>query len=200
VIFDGFYREIARIRTGNGYNGDNHEFLISPQDTALITIYNPVRRDLSPVGDPKRGVAWQGIIQELGIETGEVLFEWHSLHHVGLDETYTRLLQDGGPGFDYFHLNSIDVNHDNNLLISARETTTVYRIDRNSSEIIWRLGGRKSDFEMEPDTRFAFQHDARRLPDGTISIFDNGSLVFENGIPKAVEERAPHLDCEVAGR
>jgi Arylsulfotransferase (ASST) len=41
---------------------------------------------------------------------------------------------------------------------------------------------------MGPGTRFAFQHDARRLPDGTVSIFDNGSLVFENGTPKAVEE------------
>jgi hypothetical protein len=41
---------------------------------------------------------------------------------------------------------------------------------------------------MGPNTRFAYQHDARRLPDGTISIFDNGSLVFENGIPRAVEE------------
>jgi hypothetical protein len=63
---------------------------------------------------------------------------------------------------------------------------------------MWRLGGKKSDFEMGPGTRFAFQHDARRLPDGTISIFDNGSLVFENGIPKAVEEsRAIVLDLDV---
>jgi hypothetical protein len=80
------------------------------------------------------------------------------------------------------------VDHDDNLLVSARETSTVYKIDRNSGEIIWRLGGKRSDFEMGPGTRFAFQHDARRLPDGTISIFDNGSLVFENGTPKAVEE------------
>jgi Arylsulfotransferase (ASST) len=39
---------------------------------------------------------------------------------------------------------------------------------------MWRLGGKKSDFEMGPGTRFAFQHDARRQPDGTITIFDNG--------------------------
>ena len=41
---------------------------------------------------------------------------------------------------------------------------------------------------MGEGTQFAFQHDARRLPDGTISIFDNGNLVFENGTPRAVEE------------
>ena len=35
--------------------------------------------------------------------------------------------------------------------------------------------GKKSDFDMGPGTRFAFQHDARRHQDGTISIFDNGA-------------------------
>jgi hypothetical protein len=189
VIFDGSYREIGRLRAGNGYGGDHHEFVISPQDTALITIYNAVPCDLTPVGGPKDGIAWQGIVQELDIETGEVLFEWHSRDHVGLEETYGELREDHYPGIDYFHINSIDVDRDDNLLISARETSAVYKIDRKSGEVIWRLGGKRSDFEMGPGTRFAFQHDARRLRDGTISIFDNGSLIFEDGgVPKAVEE------------
>ena len=188
VIFDASYREIASFRAANGYNGDHHEFLISPQDTALITIYNAVPRDLSSVGGSKNGLAWQGILQELDIETGEVLFEWHSIDHVDLDETYATPLQDGRTGIDYFHINSIDVDHDNNLLISARETSAVYKIDRKTGEVMWRLGGKKSDFEMGEGARFAFQHDARRLPDGNISIFDNGTTVFENGVPEAVEE------------
>jgi hypothetical protein len=107
---------------------------------------------------------------------------------VALEETYVTPSEDHYPGIDYFHLNSIDIEPDNNLLISARETSAVYKIDRKSGEIIWRLGGKKSDFQMGEGTRFAFQHDARRLPDGTLSIFDNGSLIFENGTPKAVEE------------
>jgi outer membrane protein assembly factor BamB len=189
VIFDSSYREIARFTAANGYSGDHHEFLISPQDTALITIYDAVPWDLSSVGGPKNGVAVQGIVQELNIETGEVLFEWHSLEHVGLDETYGKTGEDKDyPGIDYFHINSIDVEPDNNLLISARKTSAVYKIDRKTGEVIWRLGGKKSDFEMGPGARFAFQHDARRQSDGTISIFDNGSTVFRNGIAKAVEE------------
>src|SRR5918995_992296 len=196
-IFDSSYREIARLTAGNGYNGDHHEFLISPQDTALITIYNAVPRDLTSVGGSKDSVAWQGIVQELDIHTGEVLFEWRSIDHVALEETYVTPSEDHYPGIDYFHLNSIDVEPDNNLLISARETSAVYKIDRKSGEIIWRLGGKKSDFQMGEGTRFAFQHDARRLPDGTISIFDNGSLVFDNGTPRAVEDsRAIVLDVD----
>jgi hypothetical protein len=183
VILDNSYREIARLRAGNGYQGDFHEFLISPQDTALITIFKPVRADLSLVGAPKDGVVLEGIAQEIDIETGEVLFEWHSLQHVGLEETYYPLSP------DYFHLNSIDVDHDDNLLLSARNTSAVYKIDRNSGEIIWRLGGKKSDFEMGPGTRTRYQHDARRQSDGTITIYDNGATVFDASVPKAVESR-----------
>ncbi|HZF57900.1 MAG TPA: arylsulfotransferase family protein, partial [Rubrobacter sp.] len=74
---------------------------------------------------------------------------------------------------DYFHLNSIEVDHDGNLIVSARRTSAVYKIDRASGEVIWRLGGKKSDFEMGAGTRTAYQHDARRQGDGTITIFDN---------------------------
>jgi hypothetical protein len=188
VIIDQSYRQIARVSAGNGYYGDHHEFLISPQDTALILIYNPVRRDLSSIGGVKNDTVWQCIVQELDIESGEVLFEWHSLEHVGIDETYTAVSQDGRPGLDYFHANSIEVDHDSNLIVSARQTFAVYKIDRSTGEVMWRLGGRKSDFEMGRGTRFAFQHDARRQPDGTISIFDNGTTIFHGGWPEAIEE------------
>jgi hypothetical protein len=175
VILDSSYRELTRFRAGNGYSGDHHEFLITPQDTALIMIYDPVRQDLSSVGGLTSDVVWQGIVQEIDIETGEVLFEWRSLDHVGLDETYAEPPNDALPGIDYFHINSIDIDHDGNLLVCARETFAVYKIDRTTGEVMWRLGGKKSDFEMGPGTPFAYQHDARRQRDGTITIFDNGA-------------------------
>src|SRR5215213_2101755 len=116
VIFEDSYREIARVQAGNGYHGDLHEFLITPQDTALLTSYNPVPADLSALGGPKYGAVWDGIAQEVDMETGEVLFEWHSLEHVGIDESYVRPPQDPDYPYDYFHINSIDVDHDGNLL------------------------------------------------------------------------------------
>jgi outer membrane protein assembly factor BamB len=169
VIFDSSYRELARFGAGNGYEGDHHEFLITPQDTALITIYNKLPRDLISEGDPVDRDVLDGIVQEIDIETGEVLFEWHSLEHVGLDESYTK-------HFDYFHINSIDVYDEDHLLISSRSTCTVYKVSRKTGQVVWRLGGKKSDFEMGPGTRTTFQHDARRQTDGTITIFDNGNI------------------------
>jgi hypothetical protein len=175
VIFDGSYREIARLLAGNGYQGDHHEFLITPQDTALLTIYASTPADLTSVGGPKDGAVLDGIAQEVDISTGEVLFEWHSLEHVGLDESYRKASKDSGGAFDYFHINSIDVDYDDNLIVSSRNTWTVYKVERNSGEVLWRLGGKKSDFEMGPGTQSAYQHDARRQLDGTITIFDNGA-------------------------
>ena len=173
VVFDDSYREVARIRAGNGYEGDHHEFLITARDTALIVIYGPARRDLSAVGGAADGAVLEGVIQEIDVASGEVLFEWHSLEHVGFDESYQRPQPDQREAFDYFHINSVDVDADENLIVSARRTSAVYKIDRRTGEVIWRLGGKRSDFEMGEGARFAFQHDARSRPDGTITLFDN---------------------------
>ncbi|HKH11703.1 MAG TPA: arylsulfotransferase family protein [Rubrobacter sp.] len=173
VILDDSYREVARVRAGNGYPGDHHEFLLTTRGTALITIYAETPMDLSPYGGPEDGRVMDGIVQEVDVETGEVLFEWHSLEHVDVGESFYEAPDNTENRFDYFHLNSVDVDRDENLLVSARRTSTVYKIDRESGEVLWRLGGKGSDFEMGEGTDFAYQHDARRQADGTITLFDN---------------------------
>jgi hypothetical protein len=90
-------------------------------------------------------------------------------------------------------MNSIDVDHDGNLLVGARRTSAVYKVDRKTGEVIWRLGGERSDFELGEGARFAYQHDARRRPDGTISVFDNRGLDMEEpsrGIVLELDEEA----------
>jgi Arylsulfotransferase (ASST) len=191
VIFDDAYREIARVRAGNGYLGDLHEFLITPEDTALLVAYAPRRTDLSPIGGPKDGMAWEGIVQEVNIQRGGVIFEWHSLEHVGIEESYIEPPDDPNYLYDYFHINSIDVEPDGNLLLCARNTWAVYKVERESGEVIWRLGDKRSDFEMGEGTRTAWQHDARRQPDGTLTIFDNGA-----GPPVHNQSRAIVLEVD----
>jgi arylsulfotransferase ASST len=165
AIVDSSYRPVARVRPGNGLVGDIHEFLITPRNTALMTIFHRVR-----VGDR---TVFEGALQEVDIATRRVLFEWHSLGHVALDESYERPPRKQSLPYDYFHVNSIDVDTDGDLLVSARNTHAVYKIDRRTGRIVWRLGGKRSDFELGPGTRFAWQHDARRRPDRTITLFDN---------------------------
>jgi hypothetical protein len=115
----------------------------------------------------------EGVIQELDIASGRLLFEWHSIDHVSLAESYYKLPKNNRLTFDYFHINSIDVDRNGNLLVSARNTHTVYKINRRTGNIIWRLGGKRSDFSFARQVRFAWQHDARRRPNGTLTLFDN---------------------------
>jgi hypothetical protein len=179
VIYDTSYRPIAEVRAGNRLVGDVHEFLITKNNTALFTVYHRLPVDLSSVGGPKEGKIWDGIVQEVDIRTGRVLFEWHSYPQVAIGESYAPppKAEAGAkaPPFDYFHVNSIEVEPNGNFLVSARNTHTVYEIDRKTKKVLWRLGGKKSDFKLGTGVRFAWQHDARRQADGTITIFDNGA-------------------------
>ncbi len=173
VLADRSYREIARVRAGKGEQGDLHDMQLTARGTALITIYAPVDVDLSAVGAPRGGQAMDSIIQEVDVRTGKVLWEWHSLEHVALGESKSVPLKDHRLPYDYFHINSIEEDTDGDLLVSARNTWAIYKIDRPSGEIVWRLGGLRSDFALGAGVRFAWQHDARRMPDGTITLFDN---------------------------
>jgi hypothetical protein len=172
VILDDTYRVVARVPAAAGRQSDLHEFLITPHDTALLTSYELRTTDLSSVGGPASGRVIGGVVQEVALPSGRLLFEWRSLDHVAVAETHA--VWEGHP-LDYFHVNSIDLTDDGNLLVSARNTWAVYKISRRTGAVLWRLGGRRSDFAMGPGTVFAWQHDARHHGNGRITIFDDGA-------------------------
>jgi len=176
VVFDDTYHRLALVEAGGGRHGDLHEFLLTPAHTALITIYQEITADLTSVGGAVNGRLVEGIVQEVDIATGRVLFDWRSFDHVGLDESFQTQVTAAG-NVDYFHLNSVDVDRDGNLLVSARHTSAVYKVDRRTGAVIWRLGGKKSDWHIDPAASFAFQHDVRRRPDGSITLFDNNAAL-----------------------
>jgi len=176
VIADGTYTDIAHVRAGNGLKADLHEFQLTPQGTALLTAYNPILCNLSSVGGPAYAGLTNAVFQEIDVQTGLVMYEWTSVDHVGLSETYERATSSTTASpLDFFHLNSIDLDQDGSLLISARNTWTVYKLDPRSGQILWRLGGKHSSFKIGPGAGTAWQHDPRELPGGAISVFDNGA-------------------------
>ena len=172
VILDGSYREVARVRAGNDRPTDLHDFVITPRDTALLLIYQPRAADLSEYGGRAGGRVLDNYIQEVDIATGEVLFEWSAFDAVPPDESY-QPVPDGTAPWDAYHLNSVIEDRDGDLLVSARHTWAVYKIDRETGDVVWRLGGKESDFTLGPGALFAWPHDADRRPDGTLSLFDN---------------------------
>jgi hypothetical protein len=176
VILDSAYALIARVRAGNGLQADLHEFQLTPQGTALITAYDPIYCNLSKVGGSTDGAVTDGTFQEIDVRTGLVMYQWTSLDHVALAESYAPAkTSDTQFPFDFFHINSINLDQDGSLLISARNTWTAYDLNAQTGQINWQLGGKHSSFTLGTGTATAWQHDPRELANGAFSIFDNGA-------------------------
>jgi hypothetical protein len=200
LIKDASYRTIAQVNTGNGLTADLHEFTLTAAGTALMISYPTVQHDLSSVGGPAMGYMYNCHVQEINVRTGAVLLDWSALDHIALTESYLRPgdnpKADGSSAakaYDPYHLNSVDESGDA-LLISSRHTHTLYLVDRTAGTVRWRLGGKQSDFSMGQNAVFAWQHDARRRPNGVISVFDNhynqGTTGTSRGLLLTVDEKA----------
>lgn len=176
VLLDETYATVAEVRMGNGVLADMHEFQLTSRDTALFTSYPTYRRDLSAVGGAADGFVWGARIQEVDIATGEVLFDWEGLDHIDLEESFQDLGDKGTEKerpWDPVHANSVEEDGEHFLLVSARHTSALYKIDKRTGEIVWRFGGKRSDVTVPRRGRFRWQHDLRRHPDGTLTIYDN---------------------------
>ncbi len=172
VILDSSYRELYSVKAAGGRQIDLHELQLTPAGTAIFMCTpQPVPADLSGLGGPRDGVALESVIQEVDVRSGKLLMEWRSLEHIPVTDSMQPL---SNP-YDYLHANSVDVMPDGNLLVSARHAWTVYKLDRRSGEVIWRLAGKHSDYVLGPGVRFAYQHDVRTHSDGTITLFDDGA-------------------------
>ena len=148
VIDDSSYNQIAVVRAGNGYQADLHEFQITPQGTALVTVYDGIECNLSGVGGPAGGAVADTLMQELDLATGLVRYEWHSLDHVPLSDTYVS----PHPGslkepFDFFHINAVEQMHDGSLLVDARNTWAAYDVARRTGAGALEARGRRTQLQ-----------------------------------------------------
>jgi hypothetical protein len=128
-------------------------------------------------------------VQEVDIATGRVLFQWNSQDHVPFAQSEQPLPASASTPWDWFHINAVHVDTDGNLLIDARDTWTTYKVNRHSGTIIWRLGGKASDFSFraapgqvlnDAGEIFAWQHDPEALGHDEYTIFDNESAGAAN--------------------
>jgi len=173
-IYSSTYQPLAHVSAGNGYKADLHEFLLSAQGTAWIDAFDPVQMNLTSMGGSAHAVVNDSIVQEIDVKTGLVMWEWHSLGHIPLRDSYAPMPHTT-LNWDYVHINSIDPGTAGDVLLSARNTWAIYDVDIHTGAFIWRMGGRYSTFKRGPGTVFYWQHDAEWQPGGLISVFDNGS-------------------------
>jgi outer membrane protein assembly factor BamB len=183
-IYNDRYRQIAEVRAGNGYLTDFHEFLITPWNTALILADTFGTANLTSMGGPADQKVFDGIVQEIDIRTGKVLFQWNSADHVPYRDSHEPLPGSAAMPWDWFHINAVHLDTDGNLLINSRYTWTTYKVNRDTGKIIWELGGKQSTFKLtaapgqvldSAGEIFAFQHDPEAIGNGEYTFFDDES-------------------------
>ena len=143
--------------------------------------------DLSAIGSSSDGSALDSIIEEVS-STGTSLWSWRSADNFAipdsiLPQVFIPLTSVGSsttPVVDIAHINSIEDDGQGGIIASFRNTSAVYRIIKATGQIDWKLGGTTTPKSLTvigddaSDRHVGGQHDARVLPDGTISVLDNG--------------------------
>jgi Arylsulfotransferase (ASST) len=198
-IYNDRYQQIATVNAGNGLSADGHEFLITPWGTALILAYTTATADLTAIGGPANQTVINGVVQEIDIATGQVLFQWNSQDHVPFSDSEQPLPASPTTPWDWFHINAVHIGTDGNLLIDARDTWTTYDVSLRTGAILWQLGGKQSSFSLRAapgqvldatNEIFAWQHDPEYLGRGEYSFFDNES----SGTPELPYSRAVKVE------
>jgi hypothetical protein len=183
-IYNDHYQQIATVNAGNGLSADGHEFLITPWNTALILSYTTATANLTSIGGPADQTVIDGVVQEIDIATGQVLFQWNSADHVPYSQSEQPLPASPSTPWDWFHINAVKLDTDGNLLIDARDTWTTYKVSLATGNIIWQLGGKNSSFTLQAapgqtldstNEIFAWQHDPEPIGNNEYTFFDNES-------------------------
>lgn len=185
VMLDSNYKVAYRIQAvGPGNTGDLHEFRLTNDGTALITVFNNTEYDLTNFGGfrPANGWLTDGMFQEVDVETNELLFEWRAIDHFDPVDTYYFDPFGGyveSHPFDYYHLNSIEKDSKGNYLVSSRHYHHIAYIDGKTGDVLWTLGGHSKDFKdlsHGKATEHQWQHNARWVDEekGILSFMDNG--------------------------
>jgi hypothetical protein len=171
---------------------DLHELQRLPNGNHLLLSYRLTRHvDLTglpanPPGHPDSTIA-DCVIQEV-TPTGGLVWKWKGSDHIDPvnENTYPGVgTVNGEQVYDVYHCNSAAVNPTTgDVLVSARHLNAVFQIQRSTGKIVWKLGGKPNKdgaqlltVQNDPQNGTIMQHDARYLPNGDISIFDNHSFV-----------------------
>ncbi|GAB7340605.1 hypothetical protein MBLNU457_7013t1 [Dothideomycetes sp. NU457] len=178
---------------------DGHEIFLTPQCTAIVTVYETHPHDLSH-WNMTDGYLMNSYFQEIDLATDELIFQWSAVDNMDITDSIWRPenKQQGfrkQMGYDFAHLNSIEKDYLGNYLLSMRHTSNVLYVSGVDGHVIWTLGGKRNDFEDLSGgnaTNFAWQHHARWVDNQNltkISIFDDRSSLYqttENNLTRGI--------------
>lgn len=165
---------------------DFHEGQQLPNGDFLITSYVARKdADLSPTFYGPT-TALDASFQVIA-PNGTLVYSWNAAGRIlpsesarwwyALDLAYPNVPE---PAWDYQHIDSVEPDGDG-YLVSLAHTDAVYLIRASDGAIEWKLGGTPTPQSLniigdpDADTDFGGQDDARVWPDGTVSVYDDGT-------------------------
>jgi hypothetical protein len=178
-IVDSTFKQVDTYPKGNPAAASHADFLLLPNGHALVLYFDVKIIDMSKIvqgGNPAASVMGN-LIQEFDINKN-VVFQWSSFDYLPITDTYEDTL---AASFDYSHANTLSLDSDGNLLLSNRHMSEITKVDRNTGDILWRMGGKKNQFTFvneHPENSplyFSYPHHIQRLANGNIIFFDNGN-------------------------
>ena len=187
LLFNQHYQPIRTIIASEGWTADPQELVTTPHDSALFIADRLVPMDLARYGGPADGEVWDMEVQEVSLETGTVLFSWDLLEHVSLAESQTKPPAD--EPWDPYQVDSLQELPNGHVLVSVRNTSSVYVVEKVTGRIAWQLGGARSTFKLMPSARFYWQQDVQLRHGDEVSMLDNGCCgLLPAGIGPAEQE------------
>ncbi len=186
---------LVRILTPVGHVGDPHDLrLVGGGDHLIGAAVRQRHVDTSAYGGSSDADVYNAELQQVS-PGGQLIWDWKSQDHTALAETgrhWPWAISNTAFGYDIAHWNSIEDAGDS-VIASFRHFDAVYKIEKSTGEIVWKLGGTSTpqSLEVRNDTRtqpLGAQHDARLLSDGTMTVFDNRSNLRHRK-PRAVRFR-----------
>jgi len=195
IVLDSTFAIVDSFKTKNGYTTDFHEFLMLPNGHVMLMSYHSINFDMSTIvpGGQTNCELVINIIQEQDTDKN-VVFEWRNIDYIPITDSDLDLT---GSRLNYSTLNAFEIDDDGNILASFRNHSEIMKINRATGEIMWRMGSPRGEFtfigehEENAPYYYARQHDIRRLPNGNISLFDNGQFhipPYSRGVEYALDE------------
>lgn len=179
-VLDSNYNEIDSVQCGNGYETETngHDFQMLPDGHYLVIAFNHQTINMTAYGGTPMADVQGLIVQELDADK-EVIFEWRSWDHFLFTDAnqWTPLTNNK---VDYVHGNTVERDSDGNILISCRNMDEITKINRETGDIIWRMGGENNQFTFVNDNipnHFSEQHDVRRIANGNMTMLNNGNYL-----------------------
>jgi EmrB/QacA subfamily drug resistance transporter len=193
IVVNRHYQTVAHITGANGWVITLHEMVIQG-DLAYVTVNKNVPANLSKEGGVNNGVIVDSAVQAYNLKTGKLVYTWDALKHIAPGDSKVQPPSNGFP-WDAYHINSISLGPNDTMLVSMRNTSSIYLVSRRTGKILWTLGGKRSDFTIPKGDSFAWQHDAQLHPGNVVSMFNDdccditgaGVYLAPNGPTEALE-------------